>query len=148
LRDYVPHFLPPQESQATTSLAFLDGVTHIVAALPQWDSFLHNRYKDEAYDEISAAWALVFREASKRGAGIQLQVGDWDRKVLRHHEVSGGKMGEAVQALQEGMGWTENGGSGRGGDLPGQLVEDDRAAVRRELFSGQYGASPVQVGLW
>jgi len=109
---------------------------------------LHNRYKDEAYDEISAAWALVFREASKRGAGIQLQVGDWDRKVLRHNEVSGGKMGEAVQALQEGMGWYGTGGGGGGGDLPGQIVEDDRAAVRRELFSGQYGASAVQVGLW
>jgi protein Cut8 len=142
LRDYVPQFLPPQETQTAISLAFLDGITEIVAALPNWDSFLHNRYKDDAYDEIGAAWALVIREASKRGAGIQLQVGGWDRKIVRHDEVSGGKMGQAVQAIRECVGWGDGGTQGTG---QGQ-VEDEREKVRRELFGGTYGGNAVQVG--
>lgn len=149
LKDYVPQFLPPQEPQPTVSLAFLDGVTEIVARLPQWDTFVNNRWKDEAFEEMGAAWAMVVREAAKRGAGIQLQVGGWDRKIVRHNEMSGGKLGEAVQALRELGGWfvdqtqTAN-ARGQGGQ--GQ-VEDEREKLRRELFSGTYG-NAVQVGPW
>ncbi|KAI7209774.1 Cut8-domain-containing protein, partial [Hortaea werneckii] len=63
LRDYTPHFLPPQETQTMLSLTYLDSVTNMIHRLPDWDSYQHQRHKHDAYDEISKAWALVIREA-------------------------------------------------------------------------------------
>jgi len=107
---------------------------------------VNNRWKDEAFEEMGAAWAMVVREAAKRGAGIQLQVGGWDRKIVRHNEMSGGKLGEAVQALRELGGWFVD--QAQTGNGSGQKqVEDEREKLRRELFSGTYG-NAVQVGPW
>lgn len=120
-----------------------------MAGLPVWDSWSHNRYRDEAFEELGTAWALVIREAGKKGAGIQLQVGGWDAKVARWNEVSNGKMVEAVHAVRECLAWGagmtgQAMGSGQG---QGQQEMEDRERVRRELFGGTYG-SPVQVGPW
>jgi protein Cut8 len=57
LVDFTPHYLPPNESQTTTSLSFLDSATKVVHELPEWDSQSHRHHKDNAYDEISRAWA-------------------------------------------------------------------------------------------
>lgn len=143
LADFTPHFLPPHETQATISLQYLDAVTTIVHQLPNWDSFLHNRHKEDAYDDLSRSWACVIREAAKRGGGIQLQVGQWDQKLAKHDELSGGKMKEAIAELRrscgyigQGMGTGTGGGNGQG-----------EPSVRDQLFSGTYGLqSPIQVG--
>ena len=36
LKDFTPHFLPPNESQAATSLTFLDGATDFIHRLPEF----------------------------------------------------------------------------------------------------------------
>lgn len=137
LLDYTPHYLPPNESQVSTSLSFLDGVTKVVHDLPDWDSQSHSHHKDNAYDEISKAWALVISEASKRGGGFQLHSGGWDQKLRRHNDESGGRMQLAVNALGN-LGWNE-GSSGMGSGDPN--------SIRNQLFSGSYGANvPVRVG--
>ncbi|KAF2399317.1 tethering factor for nuclear proteasome STS1 [Trichodelitschia bisporula] len=141
LRDYTPHFLPPHETQPSVSLSFLDGVTELIHRLPAWDSYANNRHKAEAYDEVARAWALVVREASKRGGGIQLQVGGWDGKLARHHAESGGKMGEAMGELRASLGWMGTMASG------GQ-TQGDAGSIREQLFNGSYGAAAATVGPW
>lgn len=103
LSDYTPHFLPPNETQASNSLAFLDGATEIVHNLPNWSTAMHNHHKQTAYEEISKAWVLVIKEAAKRGAGVQLQYGGWDTKVTKHNERSGGRMQAAVQEMRNSL---------------------------------------------
>ncbi|KAA8571595.1 hypothetical protein EYC84_001592 [Monilinia fructicola] len=88
LVDFTPHYLPPNEQQTATSLSFLDRATKVVHDLPNWDSQSHRYHKDNAYDEISRAWALVISEASKRGGGFQLHSGGWDQTLARHNEQS------------------------------------------------------------
>jgi protein Cut8 len=143
LKDYTPHFLPPNESQTGTSLSFLDGVTNVIHRLPDWDSYQHNRHKSDAYDEIAKAWALVIREAAKRGGGIQLQFGGWDQKLAKHNEMSGGKMEEAMNELRTSLGWMGGEGASQNTAPP----PHDPSQIRRELFSGTYG-SPLRVGPW
>ncbi|KAF8474877.1 tethering factor for nuclear proteasome STS1 [Kalaharituber pfeilii] len=103
LSDYTPHFLPPNESQPTNSLTFLDGATDIIHRLPNWSTAMHNHHKQTAYEEISKAWVLVIKEAAKRGAGVQLQYGDWDTKVAKHNEQSGGRMQAVVNEIKNSL---------------------------------------------
>ena len=143
LTDFTPHYLPPNESSTTVSLTYLDNATKVVHELPDWDSQSHKHHKDNAYDEISRAWALVISEASKRGGGFQLHSGGWDQRLQKHNEQSGGRMQAAVNALGSNLGWMGGMGSGSG----------DPNSIRNQLFSGTYGANtggslPVQVGLW
>jgi protein Cut8 len=140
LTEYTPHYLPPNETQTTTSLSFLDSATKVVRDLPEWDSQSHKHHKDNAYDEISRAWALVISEASKRGGGFQLHSGGWDERLAKHNEESGGRMQVAVNALGSNLGWM-GGNSSIGSGDPG--------SIRNQLLSGSYGANlPVRVGLW
>ena len=145
LSDFTPHFLPPNETQATQSLSFLDGATDLIHRLPNWDNFQNNVHKQNAYDEMAKAWAIVLREASKRAGGIQLQYGGWDAKLKEHNERSGGKLQEAVEELKGILGWIGGNAHGQGyGGRP-----DDIGSVRQELLSGTYGANlPVPVGRW
>lgn len=145
LNDFTPHFLPPNESQATQSLGFLDGATDIIHRLPNWDTFQNNLHKQNAYDEISKAWALVIREAAKRAGGIQLQYGGWDQKLAKHNQLAHGKLQEAVDEMRMNLGWM--GGQPQTQQLGGR--GNDVNSVRQELLSGTYGANlPVRVGPW
>ena len=144
LKDFTPHFLPPNEQQPATSLAFLDGATDFIHRLPDWDTYQHNRHKQEAYEEMAKAWAIVIREAAKKAGGIQLQYGGWDQKVAKHNDVSGGKMQEAVNALRGGLGWM-------GADTPNPAASGatDAMSIRQQLLSGNYGlGSPARIGAW
>lgn len=143
LKDYTPHFLPPNETQTATSLGYLDGATDVIHRLPNWDSYQHNRHKQEAYEEIAKAWALVIRETAKRAGGMQLLYGGWDQKLAKHNEISGGKMQEAVDELRANLGWM----GGEAG-VPGSgAAPDNTASIRQQLLNGTYG-SPVRVGPW
>lgn len=136
LRDYTPHFLPPHETQTISSLNYLDSVTSIIHRLPDWDSYQHQRHKNEAYDEISKAWALVIREASKRAGGFHLQFGAWDEKLVEHNQKSGGRLEEAINELRAALGFMQ-GVPGVGTAPAG--VSDERMNIRQQLFSGNFG---------
>lgn len=146
LKDYTPHFLPPNETTAATSLDFLDEATSVIHRLPEWDNPTHNRHKSEAYEEMAKAWAVVVREAAKRGGGIQLMNGGWDQKIAKHNEASGGKMEDAVNELKNSLGWLS------GNAFPGQLGsgQGDAMSIRQQLLSGTYGVGgpAVRVGPW
>ncbi|KAF2840593.1 Cut8-domain-containing protein [Patellaria atrata CBS 101060] len=146
LKDYTPHFLPPHEAQPATSLNYLDGATDVIHRLQDWDSYQNNRHKQDAYEEMAKAWALVIQEATKRGGGIQLQYGGWDQKLAKHNELSGGKMQVAVDALRTTIGFM---GTGSGSQHPqgGSNVPADIATVRQQLLNGTYGQG-VRVGPW
>lgn len=133
LSDFTPQFLPPVESQSSTSLTYLDGVMSIIHELPRWDSASHNLAKENAYEEIARAWVCVIREAAKRGGGIQLQYGGWDDKLRRHNELAGGRLAEAVNELRQSLGWMA---AGRGSGLD---HADFQPSIRQQLFSGTYG---------
>ncbi len=147
LADFTPHFLPPNETQASQSLAFLDGATEIIHRLPDWSTFQNNLHKQNAYEEISQAWTLAIREAAKRAGGMQLQYGGWDQKIIKHNQQARGKLQGTVDELNANIGWI-------GGQPPSQQrnprgVNDDIASVRQELLSGTYGANfSVRVGPW
>ncbi|KAF2117496.1 tethering factor for nuclear proteasome sts1 [Lophiotrema nucula] len=146
LKDFTPHFLPPNEAQPATSLAYLDGATDIIHRLPDWDTYQHNRHKQEAYEEMAKAWASVIREAAKKAGGIQLQYGGWDQKIAKHNEVSGGRMLEAVNELRGGLGWMGGDGSA---PSPAAGGPADTISIRQQLLSGTYGmGAPVRVGPW
>lgn len=145
LRDYTPQFLPPHESQSTTSLEYLDGATHIIHQLPNWDSYQHNRHKQDAYEEMAQAWVLAIREAAKKGGGIQLQCNGWDLKISRHNNESGGRLQPALGELRACLGWMDGATTGR---TP-QDNPEDTSSIRQQLLSGTYGtSSPIQVGPW
>lgn len=140
MSDFTPHFLPPHETQASTSLSYLDGATEIIYELPRWSSPQNNVERDSAYDEICKAWSLVIREAAKRGGGIQLQYGGWDEKLAKHNQSSGGKLQAAVNELGSILGWMHG---------PGDQTGNDLGSIREQLFSGTYGlGTPVKVGPW
>ncbi|KAK4549809.1 hypothetical protein LTR36_005110 [Oleoguttula mirabilis] len=134
LRDYTPHFLPPHETQHMLSLNYLDTVTNIIHRLPNWDTYQHQRHKNEAYDEVAKAWALVIREATKRAGGFHLQFGGWDQKLVEHNQKSGGRLEEAVNELKTALGFNQAALGGSGGG-----VSEERANIRQQLFSGTYG---------
>lgn len=151
LKDFTPHFLPPNETQPGVSLVYLDAVTNIVHRLPNWDTYANHQTKHEAYEELAQAWAIVVREAAKRGGGYQLQFGGWDQKLIKHNELSGSRLQGAVNELRQSVGWAA-GGAGTGsaagaGAGPESLASgaDERAAIRQQLFAGTYG-SDLSVG--
>ena len=137
LTDFTPHFLPPNESQSSTSLAYLDGVTQIITELPEWDTAQHNLAKQNAYAEISKAWSTVIKEASKKGGGIQLQYGGWEEKLRVHNQKSRGQMRDAYDELASALGWL------RPSAGVGQNFQS-RQDVRNQLFSGTYGTDQNQ----
>ena len=144
LADFTPHFLPPNESQTTQSLAFLDDATSIIHNLPEWSTFQNNLHKQNAYEEVSRAWTLVIREAAKKAGGIQLQYGGWDHKISKHNQQARGRLQEVMDELSANIGWIA-------GQPPGQQHNRglDISSVRQELLSGTYGSNlPVQVGPW
>lgn len=143
LSDFTPHFLPPNESQTSVSLAYLDEATEIIHSLPKWETPRHNMGRDSAYEEIGKAWVLVIREAAKRGGGIQLQYGGWDQKLAKHNDTSGGKLQEAVNELRNSLGWM-------GSPLPSAGASGgDQTSIREQLLSGTYGMGvPLKVGPW
>jgi len=143
LKDFTPHFLPPNESQPATSLAFLDGATNVIHRLPDWDTYQHNRHKQEAYEEMAKAWAAVIREAAKKAGGIQLQYGGWDEKIAKHNEISGGRMQEAINELRGSLGWMGNEMQQPAMGPAGNM------SVRDQLLSGTYGmGASARVGAW
>lgn len=134
LRDFTPYYLPPQETQTATSLNYLDAATNIIHRLPDWDTFAHQRHKQEAYDEITRAWALVFKGAGKTAGGLRLQFGGWDQKLAEHNQKSGGKLEEAVGELRKALGFMH---SESAPATPAGM--DDRMNIRQQLLSGTYG---------
>lgn len=148
LSDFTPHFLPPNEIQAATSLSFLDGATDIIHRLPNWHNSANNHHKHLAYEEMAKAWALVIKEAAKKGAGIQLQYGGWDQKLAKHNEQSGGRMLVAMQELSSSLGWMGSGESAAAA-AAGVGAGGDTSSIRQQLLSGTYGSNlPVRVGPW
>jgi protein Cut8 len=147
LRDYTPYYLPPQETQTGLSLTYLDAVTNMIHRLPDWDTYQHQRHKNEAYDEIGRAWALVIREAAKTAGGFRLQLGNWDQKLVEHNQKSGGRMSEAVSELQAATGYMQStaGAQAVSQQQPPSAM-DQRAAIRQQLLSGTYGVPELGVG--
>jgi len=139
LTDFTPHFLPPNEPQSSTSLEYLNGVTQIIHDLPEWDNNQHNLAKQNAYEEISKAWASVIKEASKRGGGIQLQYNGWEEKLRAHNDKSGGRLREAYDALMDALGWLR----------PTQQPTQHQS-IRQQLFSNTYGIEQpmLRTGNW
>ncbi|KAK0384916.1 hypothetical protein NLU13_7395 [Sarocladium strictum] len=140
LSDFTPQFLPPIESQPTKSLEFLHGATKFIHDLPNWEPQAYRHHKENAYEEISRAWALVINEASKRAGGFNLHSGGWDQTLSRHNEQSGGRLGTAVSAMCNNVGWM-------GSNAASSPASSDQNTILNQLMSGAYG-SPVRVGPW
>lgn len=143
LRDFTPHFLPPNESQPSTSLIYLDAVTSIVHRIPEWETFTYNAARHDAYDELASAWVLAIREASKRAGGFALQHQGWDQKIIKHNELCGGRLQSAVDEARSSAGRWIN--ETTQGSTSGLGLSSDRSAVRQQLMSGTYG-SDIPVG--
>lgn len=140
ISDFTPHYLPPTEQQTNVSLQYLDGATKIIHALPDWESQQYRHHKDNAYDEISRAWALVITEGAKRGGGIVL-AGGWDQTLAKHNQQSGGRLAQAMTAMANEVGWM---GASSGSSVSGP---SDPNSILNQLMNGTYG-SPVRVGPW
>jgi protein Cut8 len=141
LSDFTPQFLPPIETQPNKSLQFLDGATNLIHKLPDWDPQAYRHHKENAYEEISKAWALVIDEAAKRGGGFNLHSGGWDRTLSQHNEQSGGRLARAINAMVNNVGWMGPNGNG------GSSNPADSNSILDQLVSGSFGA-PVRVGPW
>lgn len=141
LADFTSQYLPPLETQTSISLQFLDEATNIIHSLPEWESQGYRHHKENAYDEISRAWALVINEAAKKGGGFILHSGGWDQILTKHHQQSGGRLGTAMNSMAVNVGWV--GGSPNNGAAP----EPQQSSILNDLISGTYG-SPVRVGPW
>ncbi len=148
ITDFVPHYLPPKETQTTISLEFLDGVTNIIHQLPDWESVGYRYHKDNAYEDLSKAWALVISEASKRGGGFQLHNGGWDKKVQMHNQRSGGRMQAAANSLGSNLGWIGAGASTSNSNQI-QNPADDQNSIRNQMRNGTWGTDiPVGPSRW
>ena len=141
ISDFTPQYLPPTEQQTNVSLEYLDGATKIIHALPDWESQQHRHHKDNAYDEISRAWALVITEAAKRGGGIVLHTGRWDQSLAKHNQQSGGRLEQAILAMTNEMGWM-----GANPTSPASGSSEPNS-ILNQLLNGSYG-SPVRIGPW
>lgn len=141
LSDFTPQYLPPNETQPAKSLEFLDGATNLIHDLPDWEPQAYRHHKENAYDEISKAWALVISEAGKRGGGINLHSGGWHQTLARHHERSGGRLDMAMSAMANSVGWM--------GPVPSTSgnSSSEQNSILNQLISGTY-SSPVRVGPW
>ncbi|KAI5860274.1 Cut8-domain-containing protein [Durotheca rogersii] len=142
LSDFTPQFLPPTETSANVSLQYLDGATKIIHSLPEWESQSYRHHKENAYDEISAAWALAINEASKKGAGFLLHSGGWDQTLAKHNQQSGGRLQAAIATMSAQVGWV-GGGPGTSGQPPAANPN----SILHQLINGNY-SSPVRVGPW
>lgn len=138
LSEFTPQFLPPNETQPTKSLQFLDGATNFIHDLPDWEPQTYRHHKENAYEEIARAWALVINEAAKRAGGFNLHTGGWDEILTRHHEQSGGRLGTAMSAMVNSVGWM---------DSNQNAPSAEQNSILNQLMSGTYG-SPVRVGPW
>ncbi|KAI0012672.1 Cut8-domain-containing protein [Xylariaceae sp. FL0662B] len=141
LTDFTPQYLPPNETQVNVSLQYLDGATKIVHSLPEWESQSNRHHKENAYYEISKAWALVINEASKKGAGFILHSGGWDQTLAKHNQQSGGRLEAAITSMAANVGWVG------GGPHSGASSSTNQGSVLDQLMAGNYG-SPVRVGPW
>ena len=142
LADFTPQFLPPNEAQATISLQFLDGATKLAHSLPDWESQNYRHHKENVYDELSKAWALVINEAAKKGAGFVLHSAGWEQTLNKHNQESGGRLGTAMAAMTTNIGWF--------GDTPGgsnPSTSGQAPSILDQLMAGNY-SSPVRVGPW
>jgi protein Cut8 len=140
LSEFTPQFLPPIETQPTKSLQFLDGATNFIHELPDWQPQTYRHHKENAYEEIARAWALVINEAGKRGGGFNLHSGGWDAILTQHNERSGGRLNTAISAMTSSVGWI--GSHPNAGTGPAE-----QNSILNQLMSGAYG-SPVRVGPW
>jgi protein Cut8 len=138
LSDFTPQFLPPTESQPSTSLQFLDAATSLVHSLPDWEPQAYRHHKDNAYEDLARAWALVINEAGKRAGGFNLHTGGWEEALTRHNQRSGGRLEVAVNALSNSVGWMGN------SQAPSA---NEQNSILNQLMAGTYG-SPVRVGPW
>lgn len=138
IMDFTPQYLPPLENQASVSLIYLDGVTKIAHAMPNWDSQTFRHHKDHVYDEIAKAWGMVVSEAAKRGGGFSLHTEGWDQVLAKHNEQAGGRLQPAMHALSS-TGWTD---PNHNNQPTGQA---DQGSILNMLLNGSYG-SPVRVG--
>ncbi|KAI0390267.1 hypothetical protein F5Y17DRAFT_461946 [Xylariaceae sp. FL0594] len=134
LADFTPQYLPPIETHAAQSLQFLDGATRMIHLLPDWESQSYRHHKENAYDEISKAWALVISEESKRGAGIALHSYGWDQVLFKHNQQSGGRLRAAMNTMAANVGWI--GGSHPGGASGGP---SNQQSIVDQLLSGSSG---------
>ncbi|KAJ4313749.1 Tethering factor for nuclear proteasome sts1 [Fusarium piperis] len=141
LSDFTPQFLPPNETQPTKSLEFLNEATNIIHKLPDWEPQTYRHHKENAYEEISKAWALVINEAGKRAGGFNLHTGGWDQILSRHNEQSGGRLAYAINAMTTSVGWMDPSANS------GPAGASDPNSILNQLMSGTYGA-PVRVGPW
>lgn len=142
LSDFTPQFLPPVEQQTNVSLQYLDAATKVIHDLPDWESQQNRHHKDNAYDEISGAWALVITEAAKRGGGFILHTGGWDQRLAKHNQQSGGKLEQAMNAMATEVGWIGNNPNASPSSPSGL---SDPNSILNQLMNGTYG-SPVRVG--
>ncbi|KAI1394332.1 Cut8-domain-containing protein [Hypoxylon trugodes] len=142
LADFTPQYLPPNEASANVSLQYLDGATKIIHSLPDWEGQAHRHHKENSYDEISRAWALVINEASKKGAGFVLHSGGWDQTLAKHNQQSGGRLGAAISSMSTNLGWV---GGGPNSGAPNTSANQN--SILDQLVAGNYG-SPVRVGPW
>ncbi|KAG5361769.1 Tethering factor for nuclear proteasome STS1 [Yarrowia sp. C11] len=103
LSDYLSHFLPPNETQVSNSFAFLDQATSLVHRMPQWSSAANNRLKEETYEHIDVAWALVCEEAAKRQRGSLAMsgVGNWLVRLEKHNELAGDRLKSSLHLLKD-----------------------------------------------
>lgn len=115
----------------------------MIHRLPDWQSFQNNLHKQGAYEEMSKAWMLAIKEASKRAGGMQLKYEGWQLKLQKHNALSEGRLAGAVDEIAKAVGWME------GGHFANTGRSDDLNSVRHELLSGTYGSGlPVKVGPW
>lgn len=140
ISDFTPQYLPPIENQTNVSLQYLDGATKLIHGLPDWESHSYRHHKENAYDEISRAWALVITEASKRGGGFVLHTGGWDQTLAKHNQESGGKLEAAMNAITN-AGWATSDPTSSAGGM------SEQNSILNQLMNGTYG-SPVRVGPW
>ncbi|KAI1816260.1 hypothetical protein GGS20DRAFT_575578 [Poronia punctata] len=136
LADFTPQFLPPIEVQTTLSLQYLDEATKIVHSLPDWESQNYRHHKENAYDEISKAWALVIAEASKKGAGFALHSNGWDQALAKHNQQSGGRMHTAMTAMASNVGWI-GGNAGTHSGMPSG--PPNQGSIVDQLLAGSTG---------
>lgn len=141
IADFTPQYLPPTESQTAVSLQYLDGATKIIHELPDWEGVAYRQHKENAYDDISRAWALVINEAAKKGGGFILHTGGWDQVLAKHNQISGGRLAAAINSMSTNVGWL---GNDPNAAQPGS---GDQNSILNQLMNGTYG-SPVRVGPW
>lgn len=138
ISDFTPQYLPPIESQPGVSVEYLDGATKLIHSLPDWDGAANRQHKENAYEEMARAWALVISEAAKRGGGILLSHEHWDQKLIEHNQKAGGRLQYAVDAMENHLSWV------RGSSSPSQ-GNTGPPSILNDILSGAY-SSPVRAG--